>query len=333
MLFVAAGVAAVVTGNLPFGQGPRQSTYGSVSTEQSSYTQYSTSTSESTTPYSESSTTSVQSTESSTESQSSSSVAPGLLNLVVNTTIVDRAQAVMQCGREAGCTSMIYIFNITVTNVGGQNDTFSDFGLVLQTNSSALYHTYPIVYAIQSPATGRSLFMPSPITLAPGQRASGEEGFDVPLNESPVSLQFPDYNGAEVTADVPQPTLWVSEVVTFGDVTISPPDLACGTSQGVCFTAQYTGLNESTLGSSDYYTGQKMAFEVTVFLGAGQANLGGLKIMTSVGGFTVAGYTSFDCTAGAAGSCSAWTFDVYLTAQPGVSYWGSPGLTVLLTET
>jgi len=99
-----------------------------------------------------------------------------MLNMVVNTTIVDRAQAVMQCGQEAGCNGMIYIFNITVTNVGGQNDTFSDFDLKVQTNSSTLYGTYPIVYAIQDPASGHPHAMPSPVTLAPDQRASGEEG-------------------------------------------------------------------------------------------------------------------------------------------------------------
>jgi len=146
-------------------------------------------------------------------------------------------------------------------------------------------------------------------------------------------LLFPDETGTNVTADVPQQTLWVSEVVTFGDVTIAPPDMGCGSSTGVCFTAQYVGLNQSVLGSSDYFTGQKMAFQVTVSLGAGQANLLGLKITTSVGGFSIAGYTAFDCTGGTAGSCTAWTFDVYLIAQPGVSYWGTPALTVLLTET
>jgi len=253
--------------------------------------------------------------------------------MVVNTTIVDRAQAVMQCGQEAGCNGVIYIFNITVTNVGGQNDTFNDFDMKLQTNSSTLYSTYPIVYAIQNPASGRPHPMPSPVTLAPGQGASGEEGFYVPLNESPVSLLFPDETGVNVTADVPQPTLWVSEVVTGpGDVSVAPPELACGSSQGVCFDAQYVGLNQSLLGSADFFTGQKMAYQVTVSLGAGSANLGGVKITTSIGGFEIAGFTPFDCTGGTAGSCTSWTFDVYLTAQAGVSYWGSPALTVLLTE-
>jgi hypothetical protein len=255
--------------------------------------------------------------------------------MFVNSTIMDRAQSVMQCGQEAGCGYIIYIFNITVANTGLQADGFNDFDLRLQTNTSSLYGTYAYVYAIESPANGRPHPMQSPVDLAPGQRVSGEEGFQIPLSESPTELIYPDpVTGANITADIPAPTSWVTEVVTDGDVSIAPSDLACpSSSQGACFTAQYEGLNDSYLGSADYFTGEKMAFQVTVNLGGGQAVLLGVKITSSVAGFELQGFTPFDCTGGTSDSCTAWTFDVYYTVQPGLSYWGSPALTVLLTDT
>lgn len=264
-------------------------------------------------------------------SQTSSTYSPMQVSMVVNQTIVDQAQA---CYGSVGCREAMYIFNMTVTNTGTQNYSFDDLNLYLRTNGSTLYGTYLLVYAIQFPASGHPDGLPGG-NIRPGEKIAGEEGFKIPINEVPRQLIYQDvYAGVNATADIPAPTSWVSEVVTFGAASIAPPDLECGnagSTEPPCFTATYGGMNSSILGSADYFTGQVMAFNVTIFM-TGQGALLGAKVMSSIAAFDLVGYTALECTGGSP-TCSQWTFDVYFTAEPGLSYYGTPALTILLTET
>jgi len=63
-----------------------------------------------------------------------------------------------------------------------------------------------------------------------------------------------------------------------------------------------------------------------------QSRARGAKVMSSIAAFDLVGYTALECTGGSP-TCSQWTLDVYLTAEPGLSYYGTPALTILLTET
>lgn len=341
---LAAGVVAILIATssvyylvTTMGPHPLTGSLTESTTEQSSIVQ----TSENlTTAHSTSSTSSINSsntfssaTNSTTieTSQTLSAYAPMQIGMVVNQTIVDQAQA---CYGSMGCSEAMYIFNMTVTNTGTQNYSFNELNLYLRTNGSTLYGTYPFVYAIDFPASGHPDGLPGG-NIQPGGKIAGEEGFKIPISEVPTQLVYQDvYSDVNATADVPAPTSWVSEVVTFGAVSIAPPDLECGnagSTESVCFTANYGGMNSSLLGSADYFTGQVMAFNVTIFM-TGQGALLGVKVMSSIAAFDLVGYTALECTGGSP-TCSQWTFDVYFTAEPGLSYYGTPALTILLTDT
>lgn len=315
--------------------GPHQLTgsHSEDSTEQTSLLQTSTaSTPPSTTSSSTSSSTVSGATESTTTetTQTSSSYAPFQISMIVNQTIVDQAQA---CYDSAGCTEAMYIFNMTVTNTGTQDFSFNDLNLYLRTNGTTLYETYALVYAIEFPASGHPDGL-SGNNIQPGGKIAGEEGFKIPANEVPKQLVYQDvFAGVNATADIPAPTSWVSEVVAFGAVSIAPPDLECGNVGNInepeCFTATYAGLNSSFLGSTDYFTGQRMAFVVTINLGAGSGSPGTVLVHSDVAGFAVTGITAPECTGGS-GTCTMWVVNAYLVAQPGLSYYGTPALTVVL---
>ena len=252
------------------------------------------------------------------------------IDMVVNQTIVDQAQA---CYGSLECNEEMYIFNMTVRNTGNQEFYFNDLNLHLRTNASSLYGVSYLVYAIQSPASGRSHELSSS-TIPLGGKITGEEGFEVPNNEVPTQLVYQDaYSGVNMTAVTPSPTSWVSEVVTFGAASIGPQDLECGNSgninQPMCFTATYAGMNSSLLGSADYFTGEKMGFTITITLGAGSGSPGTVLMHSDVVGFNIISITAPECLGGS-GSCTNWVLDVYLVAQPGLSYYGSPALTVIL---
>jgi hypothetical protein len=331
-IIIAAGGVYYLTTTM----GPHDSTrsYSEGTTEQPSTIQSSERwTSDSTT--SSSSTTSSgtlsTATNSTTEtSQASSSYTPIQISMFVNQTIMDRAQA---CYDSVECSSMIYIFNMTVRNTGTQEYHFNDLNLFLHTNGSTPYGVYPIVYAIQYPASGHQHEMPG-VSIQPGGTIAGEEGFKVPSNEVPTELAYQDeYAGVNVTASTPPPTSWVSEVITFGAVSIAPPGLECSnvgnSNEPACFTATYTGMNSSILGSADYFTGERMGFTVTINLGAGSGSPGTVLVHSDVAGFAVTGITAPECTGGS-GTCSTWVVDVYLVPQPGLSYYGTPALTAIL---
>ena len=321
--------AGAVLGGFPFfGQG--QETY--TRTDSGSYT--STSSAWSSTS-SENSTVSSQTvtSQSPTESTQTSSTSSPSLSMTVNATILDQAQA---CAGSANCTSVIYILNMTVRNTGGQDCGFNELNLHLQTEAGNSYPTYPIVYAIQDPADGRSHAMPSPVSLAPGQSAAGEEGFDIPANETPETLVYQDWN-INASATIPQPSSWVSEVVTTGEASISPNYLSCsdpGNSQvQSCYTASFEGMNNSILGSADYFTGEVMAFQVSISLGKGPSpgpEPGTVTVESTITEFAVENVSAPQCVGSDPTGCTSWEVDVYLVIQPGLSYYGSPSLTVIL---
>jgi uncharacterized protein DUF4352 len=293
-----------------------QSTFATVSTVSSSYP-------------SESSTTAQA-------NQTSSASRLLAIRMEVNTTILDGGQAYNECGNETGCNRMIYIFSMTVFNVGIQNYTFNELNLYLQTNTGKTYMPYPIVYAIETPADGHQHALQT-TDIAPGGRIAGEEGFEVPAGETPAQLLYQDvYAGVNATANLPSVTSWVSEVSTFGSASIWPADIGCyaigNDQQSVCYTAMYTGMNHSILASSDYFTGEVMAFNITLSLGKGDVGLspGTVAVRSNIAGFFVKGVSAPECIGGTSSSCQNWTVVVLLVPQPGVSYYGDPALTVSL---
>ena len=243
------------------------------------------------------------------------------ISIAVNQSILDDPQSLL-------------ILNITVGNAGNQNYTFAG-DLQLRTDSGKLYETFPssVTYAISWPASGHPHPFPGGVIPAGGEM-TGEVAFSVPSNETAAALVYEDpYSGVNATASVPPVSSWVSEVQGTGTVTITPADLECGNGgdSGVCFTGQYVLLNDSILGSADYYTGQVVGVQVTVFLGAGQGSLLGFTAISGVSAFQVVSWTQFDCTGGNP-TCSQWTFDIYLTTTPGSSYSGGPDIVVSLQQ-
>jgi len=258
------------------------------------------------------------------------------IRMVVNATILDGGQAYNECGNETGCNKMIYIFNMTVFNVGTQNYTFNELNLGLQTNTGKTYMTYPLVYAVETPANGHQHALKT-TDISPGARTAGEEGFEIPSSETPKRLLYQDvYAGVNASADVPPVTSWVSEVSTFGSASIWPADMGCyatgNDQQSVCYTATYTGMNHSILASADYFTGEVMAFNITLSLGKGQVgpSPGTVAVQSNIAGFFVKGVSAPECIGGGSSSCQNWTVVVLLVPQPGVSYYGDPALTVSL---
>jgi hypothetical protein len=243
------------------------------------------------------------------------------ISITVNQTIVDEPQSLL-------------ILNITAGNAGNQNYTFAG-DLQLRTESGKLYETFPssVTYAISWPASGRPHAFPAGVIPA-GGKIAGEVAFSVPSNETAFALVYQDpYSGVNATASIPPVSSWVSEVQGTGTVTITPSDLACGFGGelGACFTGQYVLLNDSILGSADFYTGQVVGVQVTIFLGAGQGTLLGFTAISGVSAFQVVNWTQFDCTGGDP-TCSQWTFDIYLTTTPGSSYSGGPDIVVSLQQ-
>ena len=278
------------------------------------------------------STTSIQSTESNETSSSTASVA---LGLYVNSTILDAAQAYDSCGGVVGCTDVIYILNLTVANLGSQTYGFNDLNLLLETNTSNTYEYFAMVYAIQSPAN-RHPHSIQATSLQPGQKITGEEGFEIPTVQSPSRLLYDDpYAGLNLSANIPPVSAWVSEVVTDGSASISPNYLSCddpGNGQvQSCYTASYSGMNSSVLGSADYFTGEVMAFQVSISLGKGPSPgpaPGTVAVRSSIASFFVKEVTAPQCAGSDPSGCTSWIVDVFLVPQPGLSYFGSPALTV-----
>jgi len=256
--------------------------------------------------------------------------------MVVNATILDAGQAYDECGNSTGCDRMIYIINMTVFNTGMQGYTFNELDLRLKTDAGNTYPTYPIVYAIMFPANGH----PHPLQTTetePGTRTAGEEGFEIPSSASPTQLLYQDpYAGVNATANVPPVTSWVSEVSTVGEASIWPSDMLCGAigndQQPLCYTATYVGMNHSILGSADYFTGEVMAFNVTLTLGKGQVgpSPGTVAIRSAISAFFVKHVFAPQCVGGVTESCENWTIVVLLVPEPDVSYYGDPNLTVSL---
>ncbi|HMD79370.1 MAG TPA: hypothetical protein VKF39_05230, partial [Nitrososphaerales archaeon] len=171
--------------------------------------------------------------------------------------------------------------------------------------------------------------------IAPGARIAGEEGFEIPASETPSNLLYQDqYAGVNATANVPPVSSWVSEVRTFGSASIWPTDMGCDAigndQQSLCYTATYTGMNHSIFGSADYFTGEVMAFDITLTLGKGQVgpSPGTVAVQSAVADFFVKGVSAPECIGGGSPTCTNWTVVVLLVPQPGISYYGDPALTV-----
>jgi hypothetical protein len=244
-----------------------------------------------------------------------------MISLIVNQTIIDDPQNLL-------------IFNITASNKGSQTYGFNG-NLQLQTNSGKLYGTFPssVTYAISWPASGHPHPFPGG-DIPPGGKMTGEVAFRIPSNETASMLVYRDtYHNVNATASIPLASSWVSEVIGTGAVTITPSDLECGSGggAGACFTGQYEILNDSLLGSADFFTGQVIGVQVTIFLGAGQGTLLGFTATSGVSAFQVVSWTQFDCTGGNP-TCSQWTFDIYLTTTPGASYYGGPDIVISLQQ-
>lgn len=242
------------------------------------------------------------------------------ISIVVNQTIIDDPQNLL-------------ILNLTASNTGSQAYSFNG-DLQLQTNSGKLYGTFPasVTYAISWPASGHPHPFPGG-SIPAGGKMAGEVAFRIPSNETASMLVYRDtYSNVNATASIPPASSWVSEVQGTGAVTITPSDLECGFGGGgACFVGQYEILNDSLLGSADFFTGQVIGVQVTIFLGAGQGTLLGFTATSGVSAFQVVSWTQFDCTGGNP-TCSQWTFDVYLTTTPGASYSGGPDIVISLQQ-
>jgi hypothetical protein len=253
-----------------------------------------------------------------TSSSEASSSCSSCLDIIATRLIVDKTGTYAPPS-----TYTIYIYDIVVTNIGKMVDSFDPLAFSLITTSGVSYNIIP-------EESMRNAFLFEPLTLAAGQRVSGQISFQVPNSERPIELTYVDIPNSEGIAlfNLPQPSMWVSWVnstVLISCCPLSP------ISDSNLSTFGIDGLIQNSSGY--YYSGDSVVARVNIScssLNGTDARLEVNAVVSNNNGFTISGISppppfTITCT-----STSAETHMTIDLIAPKSSYDGHINLSITI---